>query len=258
LTAAGAVAVPGGDYLWRSNQLEVTRTRLAFPGAGPSFTIALLADVHAPQPGLDWAAIVAAVNAARPDVVVIAGDAINARGDEGLVAMYAPLQAGTARLACYGNWENWGRVRRTVLRREYAAAGTELLENRSLDLDGLGLHVIGLDERTNGWPKWDLVAQAPADRLTLLLHHSPGAFDRLPLPAGATVLQLSGHTHGGQIAPFGRPLVLPPGCGGYVQGPYRRGPHALYVTRGLGNSHIPFRLGSRPELALIDVRRAGA
>lgn len=258
LTVAGTVALPGTGYLRASNALEVTHTTLALPGVGPAFRILLVADLHAPQPGLDWDAVVRAANAERPDLVLIAGDAINRRGDEGLVAMYAPLEARVAKLAVPGNWENWARVRRSVLRREYEAAGVSFLDNGTVDLDELGLHAIGLDERTNGWPKWDLVAQAPLDRPTLLLHHSPSAFATLPAPDGANVLMVSGHTHGGQVAPFGRPVLLPPGTGGFVQGSFQRGPHQLYVTRGIGNSHVPFRVGSRPELAVIDVRRAAA
>lgn len=252
------MVAPTAAYQWRSNALEVSRTRLWLPGAGPSFTIALLADVHAPQPGMDWERIVAATNAAAPDLVVIAGDAINARGDEALVAMYAPLQARVAKVAVAGNWENWGRVRRSEMARHYEAGGGAWLDNRTLDLPALGVQVIGLDERTNGWPNWDLVAAAPEDRPTILVHHSPNAFDRLPLPPGAVVLQLSGHTHGGQLAPFGRPLVLPPGTGRYVQGLFQRGSSQLYVTRGLGNSHVPFRVGSQPELAILEIRRAAS
>jgi predicted MPP superfamily phosphohydrolase len=258
LTVAGMAAVPGTGYLRASNALEVTHTTLELPGAGPAFRILLVADVHAPQPGLDWDALVRAANAERPDLVLIAGDAINARGDEGLVAMYAPLEARVAKLAVPGNWENWARVRRKGLRREYESAGVIFLDNGTHSLDELGVHAIGLDERTNGWPKWDLVAQAPVDRPTLLLHHSPSAFATLPAPAGSSLLMVSGHTHGGQVAPFGRPWLLPPGTGPYVQGAFRRGAHQLYVTRGIGNSHLPFRLGSRPELAVIDVRRAAA
>ena len=61
----------------------------------------------------------------------------------------------------------------------------------------------------------------------------------------------AGHTHGGQIAPFGVALVTPPGSGAYVKGWYGAGGQRLYVSRGLGNSDIPFRIGSPPELALL-------
>jgi uncharacterized protein len=255
--AMASFATGGARYVGRSNDLEVTRTAIDLPGEGPAFTIALLADVHAPQTGLDFDAVARALDAARPDLVVVAGDAINGRGDEGLVEMYAPLAARHGKYAAPGNWENWGRVRRSAIRQHYARAGTEWLDNGATDLDALGVRLVGLDESLNGWTEWSLLHAAPTDRPTIVLHHSPGAFDHLPLPAGATALMLAGHTHGGQVAPLGLPMVLPPGCGGYVQGRYDRGPHRLYVSRGLGNSHVPFRVGARPELALLDVRRTG-
>ena len=96
-----------------------------------------------------------------------------------------------------------------------------------------------------------------AGALTLVLHHSPAAFDRLPFSEPGAALMLAGHTHGGQLAPFGRAIVLPPGSGGYARGAYARADRRLYVTRGLGNSHIPLRLGSRPELAILHIRRGG-
>ena len=131
------------------------------------------------EAGLDFDHVVAQANAARPYLVLISGDALNERGNEELVAMYAPLTARVAKLAVVGNWENWARVRRKVLRRAYDAAGVTFLDNDATALDALGLQALGLDERTNGWPDWDLVAQAPTDKATLLLHHSPNAFDRM-------------------------------------------------------------------------------
>lgn len=257
LSALG-VATGGVRYVGASNALEVTRTTIALPGEGPAFTIALITDLHAPQPDLDFDAVVRAANAAEPDLVLIVGDAINRRGDEGLVEEYGPLRARVGKHAVAGNWENWGRVRRGTLADHYARADSAWLDNDVTDVPELGVRLIGLDEATNGWTEPDLVADAPADLLNIVLHHSPGAFNSLPLPPESPVLMVSGHTHGGQVAPLGRPLVLPPGSGGYVQGLYTRGRHRLYVSRGLGNSHVPFRVGARPEVAILDVKRTGA
>jgi predicted MPP superfamily phosphohydrolase len=63
---------------------------------------------------------------------------------------------------------------------------------------------------------------------------------------------LSGHTHGGQIAPFGVALKLPHGSGGYVAGWYRGDGVPLYVSRGIGTSLVPIRIGATPELAQFD------
>jgi predicted MPP superfamily phosphohydrolase len=169
--------------------------------------------------------------------------------------MYAPLEARLGKYAIVGNWENWARVDRAALEAAYRRAGVAFLDNDVTVLEALGVRLVGLDESRNGWPDWTLVGAAPLDLPMLLLHHSPGEFDR-PFPEGLAVLMLSGHTHGGQIAPLGRPLILPPGCGGYLQGLYRRGPSQMYVTRGVGTSHLPLRIGARPEIAILDVERS--
>lgn len=257
---AGVGAVGGSAlYVDSSNSFEVSRRTLALPGSGPSFTVALITDVHAPQPRLDFDAVVAASNAATPDVVLIVGDAINRRGDEGLLEMYGPLEARLGKYAVAGNWENWGRVRRSHMKSRYEQAGTVWLENATTVLPEIGATLIGLDESTNGWPEWSLVTdEPPGENAVLLLHHSPGSFAELGARAGRPMLMLSGHTHGGQIAPLGVPLVLPPGCEGYVQGHFRDGLQQMYVSRGIGNSHIPFRIGARPEVAILDIERSGS
>ncbi|HEU0012912.1 MAG TPA: hypothetical protein VFQ45_04475, partial [Longimicrobium sp.] len=67
-------------------------------------------------------------------------------------------------------------------------------------------------------------------------------------------LMLSGHTHGGQVNLFGWAPVLPRGSGRYVRGWFRDpGAIPLYVSRGIGTSQYPVRLGSPPELALFDI-----
>jgi predicted MPP superfamily phosphohydrolase len=65
---------------------------------------------------------------------------------------------------------------------------------------------------------------------------------------------LSGHTHGGQVAPFGRPLYRPRGSGRYVSGWYRDADRVpMYVSRGIGTSVVPIRLGAVPEIAVFDL-----
>lgn len=256
--ALATVGVAGGGavYVGATNSVESTRTTILLPGAGPTFTMALVTDVHAPQPRLDFDDVVAQVNRAQPDLVLIVGDAINRRGDEPLVEMYGPMEARHGKFAVAGNWENWGLVRRSRLAAHYARAGVAWFENSVTELTELGVDLVGLDESMNGWPEWQLMSDLPPDgRATLLLHHSPGSFDRLGDITSRPTLMLSGHTHGGQIAPFGVPLVLPPGCAGYVQGAYRKGQFQMYVSRGVGNSHLPFRVGAQPELAIIEVQR---
>ena len=79
-----------------------------------------------------------------------------------------------------------------------------------------------------------------------------GAMATPPLAGPAVSLMLSGHTHGGQIAPAGLPIVTPPGSGRYVTGWYVEGGPPMYVSRGIGTSTLPIRLGASPELVIVD------
>ncbi|MFN8967247.1 MAG: hypothetical protein ACK5XR_00570 [Pseudanabaena sp.] len=63
---------------------------------------------------------------------------------------------------------------------------------------------------------------------------------------------LSGHTHGGQLSFFGIAPILPPRSGKYVSGWYQNNAIFLYVSRGLGISILPIRIGSVPEIAYFE------
>ena len=104
--------------------------------------------------------------------MLIVGDAINKRGDEGLVEMYGPLQARLGKYAVAGNWENWGRVRRSAMKTHYARAGVVWLDNDQVDLERAGVRLIGLDESTNGWTEWSLV-HSRTDRAATIVLHAP-------------------------------------------------------------------------------------
>jgi predicted MPP superfamily phosphohydrolase len=79
------------------------------------------------------------------------------------------------------------------------------------------------------------------------------AFDSIAPDDRNPKIVICGHTHGGQIAPFGRALVIPNGSGRYLKGWYRRGNNSMYVMRGIGASFLPVRLGARPELLVLDL-----
>ena len=86
----------------------------------------------------------------------------------------------------------------------------------------------------------------------VLLCHNPVYF---PEAAGEVALQLSGHTHGGQIRfPFVPPLFLPRFGRIYVEGMFRLGNTQMYVNRGIGAVGIPVRLNCRPALRCLIVR----
>lgn len=259
---AGAVAsLAGGAAVVRSNGLDAHAVPApgSAPGAGEPLRVALVTDMHAPHDWFAFSELAAATRAFDPHLVLIVGDSINRRRDEPLVRAYDALPARLGKFAALGNWEYQGRCDMGRLRAEYESAGVRLLINEEATVDhgGERVRVVGLDDLLHGRPSLDVVASpsrmaAASDATrTLVMAHCPELFDHAVRHTTAPFTAFAGHTHGGQIAPFGVALITPPGSGRYVKGWYGAGRQRLYVSRGLGNSDVPFRIGSPPELALL-------
>ena len=259
---AGLGGVAGlSVYGASSNSLDPSRVTIpAAEGHGP-LRVALITDLHGPHNWIDEGVLAGEVANFQPDLVCIVGDAIDRRGDEHLVRRYTDLEAPLGKFAVLGNWEYQGDCDLERLRREYKRSGVELLVNESVRLGdpAAPVDLIGLDDWRAGAPDYGLVGSLPSPPAggsrAIVMSHCPVVFDAVTRVTTRPLTVLSGHTHGGQIAPFGLALVLPEGSGRYVKGTYRSpdGLHALYVCRGLGNSGPPFRIGSPPELALLTV-----
>lgn len=244
------------------------------PGAQP-LTIAQITDLHLQRVGELHRRVARGVAAARPGLVVITGDSID-RADKlpALAEFLALLDPRVPGFAILGNWEHWGGVDLDALTRLYARHNIRLLVNETAihPLGARQLAITGLDDLVGGQP--DLLravdGAAEADARILLAHcpeHRDRLRDAVPVRVAGTVLRpgvdvaalgyglmLSGHTHGGQVAPLGWAPLLPRGSGRYVRGWYRDpGEIPMYVSRGIGTSMIPVRLGSVPELAVFTV-----
>jgi predicted MPP superfamily phosphohydrolase len=121
-------------------------------------------------------------------------------------------------------------------------------------LGGIEVQVHGLDDHTAGQPRLPQLAfESPQGRVRILIQHSPGWFDQ-PAAQHTTShydLCLAGHTHGGQITLLG--LWTPRGSGAYTSGLYPSPLcQTLYVSKGIGTSVLPARVGARPEIAVFD------
>jgi len=131
-----------------------------------------------------------------------------------------------------------------------------LNESATVSIGRGRLLVAGLDDYTGGRPDLErAIAGAPTGTSIALLAHSPAYRDAIrSLNPGIVsgMVMFSGHTHGGQIAPFGWSPFRPPGSGRYVRGWYRDHAIPMYVSRGIGTSLIPARFFSPPEVALFE------
>lgn len=258
--AAAGLGVAG--YGGLSNDTEAVHASLASrepAGARAPLRVVLVTDMHGPHNWVSQAHLVADVARFRPHLLCVVGDAVDMQGDEHLVARYGAIEASLGKFATLGNWEHEARCDIDLLRQQYERAGVRLLVNDRvrINLAGEPIDLVGLDDWRAGRPHYDIVralepggAEAPR---AVILSNCPVAFDDIARIAPRPTVTLAGHTHGGQIAPFGIALVTPEGSGPYVRGRYDSadGAHRLYVSRGLGHSGVPFRIGARPELALL-------
>jgi predicted MPP superfamily phosphohydrolase len=258
---ASAAAVGGGSSLYgavlgrHDYEVETVPIRIPdLPRTLDGFTIVQLSDIHfgtyVREPELR--AAVDLVRSARPALVVITGDLVDhdpryAWMVGELTARLVPLaREGVA--AIPGNHDYYAGVEDVVgaLRR----GGARVLRNdaRLVGDRGGAFALLGVDDVWADAADVDrAITQAPPDAPRVLLCHNPVYF---PEAAGKVALQLSGHTHGGQVNIGVRlaDYVLP---FGYVAGRYDRDGSVLYVNRGFGTAGPPARVGSPPEVTRI-------
>ena len=203
------------------------------------------------------------VNAERPDLVAITGDfaSYSARrlATGRLVGALRRLSAPDGVLAIFGNHDYLTDVK--LIRQCIREAGlTELInEVATLRRGGSYLHVAGIDDVMEGRSRLDLVlGKLPEDGAAVLLAHEPDFAD-VAAATGRFDLQLSGHSHGGQVrVPLLGRAVLPPFSQRYTRGLHRVGGMLVYTNRGLGTGHARLRFGCRPEITALTLRSPGA
>jgi len=264
--AIGARAVYRGQVRrglsqWLERHREVTRPefRLARGGSAlDGLRIAFLSDIHAGNflDEEDFLRICARVADEAPDLVCLGGDLVNLWEHEvmhlrkGLSLLQPPL--GT--FAIYGNHEYGAAKEPWLWRSVLEAQGIEILKNRGRRIarGDATLWLAGVDDLLAGKPNLEgaLDGRAPGEPIVLLAHH-PDFFEEAA-DVGVD-LQLSGHTHGGQILIFGR-TPLRHTHEGYWSGRFERDGAQLYVGRGVGVSLIPVRIGAPAEIVVATLR----
>ena len=187
----------------------------------------------------------------KPDILVVTGDIVHNSPAFARQAAEAIASIPTTRgiYACLGNHDFWAGP--DAVESELERAGIRVLRNRGVLLErgGDGLWLCGVDDPWNG--RFDLPAALrgrPDGAATVLLSHQPNTWPRAQ--ELGVELQLSGHTHGGQVAMLWlhRSLSLARIITPFVAGLYRAGSSYLYVNRGAGSVMPMVRLGARPEV----------
>ena len=268
LKTLGRVAVGGGLALaggyGYSTQIEpglltVEHVQIPLKNLKPAlegFKIVHMSDIHLhPFTQLEFVQkAVGMASALQPDLVVLSGDYVTKGADSifELAPALAALNPTYGIFAALGNHDLWTNA--AVIRTGLEQAGLPVLVNEGVALS-VGkeiLYLAGVDDSWSGRPDLELaLAKLPAGAPAILLAHEPDLADTFALD-GRVSLQLSGHSHGGQIRlpGLGAP-ILPPLGRKYDQGLFRVQDMWVYTTRGIGLTPVPIRLNCPPEITEI-------
>jgi predicted MPP superfamily phosphohydrolase len=267
--AAGTVAIAGDSLLLEPNRPRIVRQDFLLPRWPErlnGFTVALLSDFHY-DPDFSihpLRATVPLVNGLRPDLIALTGDFVSVPliGDDPKAALAAQPCAQILRemTAPHGLWAVMGNhdfnTDQEQVTRALRAEGIKVLRNQSeaIEREGARFWLAGVnDVLSRTADLTETLSVVPASEAVVLLAHEPDFADEAS--RFAIDLQLSGHSHGGQVRiPLLPPLYLPPLAKKYVLGTYQVGPLPLYTNAGIGTIGVPVRLNCPPEITLITLK----
>lgn len=245
---------------------EINQVNLVLPHLPPEFhgyRLIQISDFHIGtwMSRKELVQAIAMVNRLRPDLVAITGDFVTDDPQDYLDDLASSLRLLSSRDGVYavlGNHDHWSDP--VVVRRALHLGGVIELCNtfRTLQRGPACLHIAGIDCSMEGLDRLDKVlARLPSEGSAVLLAHEPDFADR-SAPSRRFDLQISGHSHGGQINfPLIGPLFLPRCARKYPSGFYRVGDMFLYTNRGLGTAKFQVRFNCPPEITVFILESPG-
>lgn len=261
--------------VWSNTALELNTYMVGskeLPDAFNGYRIAHVSDLHNAELGDGNEKLLAMLRAAEPDMIAITGDMIDSRNTDVEVALNFAEKAMQIAPCYYVTGNHEARVSEyDELKAGLEACGVIVLENEreQIEMSGEFITILGVDDPSFNTDylfgdSASVVSSTLAeistedDVFTVLLSHRPELFDTYV--ACGMDLTLSGHAHGGQFRlPFVGGLVAPNQgfFPKYDSGIYTENGTNMIVSRGIGNSLLPFRFNNRPEVILIELRSVG-
>ena len=258
--------------IWGNTALMVNTTTISssrIPASFSGFRIAHVSDLHDAEFGENNAKLLKLLSGSEPDIIVITGDLVDAQHTNITTALDFATEAIRIAPTYYvtGNHEA-SLSQYSMLKAGLEAAGVVVLEDEAVQLERNGevVTLIGLSD-PNFTIRGDVFGEVPdmvntklkslmgdESGYTILLSHRPELFESYA--ACDIDLIFSGHAHGGQ---FRLPLIgglIAPNQGffpKYDAGMFSAHNTHMVVSRGLGNSIIPFRINNRPEIILVEL-----
>jgi predicted MPP superfamily phosphohydrolase len=262
LTLGASLAGVGVGYMYKvePSWVDITQVKLTLPRLATNFhgyQIGQISDLHAGG----WITrqhlqdIVAAANAQATDLIVVTGDFFSGDPDffaQDIIDTISNFSAPDGVLCILGNHDHWvgaGKVREVL-----AATPLTELNNAALTIerDRSLLTIVGVDDIWERQNRLDLALnKVPGEGAAILLAHEPDFADEAAT-TGRFDLQISGHSHGGQVViPFIGPPHLPYLGQKYHTGLYRIGDMLQYTNRGIGMIRPYVRFNCRPEITVF-------
>jgi uncharacterized protein len=276
ISVASAAAIVAADgFGWEPLHPVAVYLELPFPhwpAALDGFRIVQLSDLHY-DPMFGVAPIKAAIRLANeqsPDVVALTGDFVTlpfienrrtrartAEQSEPCAQLLKSLRSKYGSLGVLGNHDEFSFP--DTVTKHLEAQGIQVLRNRAIPIEhnGARLFLAGVNDVLGGDADLDTALRGinSTEPIVLLAHEPDFAEATARYPIG---LQLSGHSHGGQVRiPYVWPLFLPPLSEKYPKGLYSLGELLLYTNVGVGTIHLPVRWNCPPEVTVITLRCGG-
>ena len=260
--------------VWGNNQIELTEyiiTSSKVPESFTCFEIAQVSDLHNAELGEENSKLLELLSEAEPHIIVLTGDLIDSRHTDIEIALDFAGKAAQIAPVYYVSGNHEARVPvYEEMKMGLTEAGVTVLENQKVQItrDGESITLMGIQDpsfRTDYlFGDAESISrqaiselQNESEDFTVLLSHRPELFD-VYVDTGIDLV-FSGHAHGGQFRlPFIGGLVAPNQgfFPKYDAGRFDEGNTTMIVSRGVGNSIIPFRINNSPEIVVVELKKS--
>ncbi|MGI5897262.1 MAG: metallophosphoesterase [Oscillospiraceae bacterium] len=260
--------------IWENRTVGITTVNVQsknIPASFNGFKIAQISDLHNAEFGDDNKQIIGLLKKEQPDIIILTGDLLDSHHTESNIAVSFVKQAMEI-APCYyvtGNHEAQLGEQYVSFEKQLESCGVSILHNQTATIERNGefIQILGVDDPSfsESDSMFDLNAEILSTEIEradaqkgykILLSHRPEAFD-VYVEKGIDLV-FCGHAHGGQFRlPFVGGLAAPNQglFPKYDGGTYQENRTTMLVSRGIGNSIIPFRIGNQPELVVAILHR---